>query len=177
MHPLQIAAVPAALAVVIALAAVALPARYTVERSITIHADKAAIADAVGDLSRRTAFVAWVEKDPGARYDHVGAPGQPGSALRFVGDTVGAATISLVSRTADEIDTRIDFEQPMKMTARDRFVLENVDGGVRVRWVNSADVSGACKVFALVADRVLGPDYEAGLRKLKASLEAPTQHT
>jgi hypothetical protein len=167
-----IVAVPLALAALGVVVVALLPSHYEVERSITVRAPRADVAAAVADLSRRTDWIAWVATDPAARYVHTGVAGAPGSTLRFAGDKIGRATIALDHRGEDSVVTHIDFEAPMAMVASDRFVFEEGGGGeTRVRWINSADVSGLGKLFGLAADRVLGPDYEAGLAKLKHNLE------
>jgi hypothetical protein len=61
------------------------------------------------------------------------------------------------------------------MRSTGEFVLEPGAGGVRVTWSNRGEVgSNPLKHFLAVSmDRLVGPDFEAGLANLKTLAESP----
>jgi hypothetical protein len=72
--------------------------------------------------------------------------------------------------------TTLAMTAPMASTSRDSFTFTRVEGGTRVTWTNEAEhlPLGPARVFAVVADRVLGADYESGLRRLRDHIEQRT---
>lgn len=168
----------AALAVVAAVTlVVALPRSYSVERSIEISATPAEVFRAVAVLRNRASWSPWHAKDPKASYVYSGRDGAVGSRMDFEGEQAGAGSVTVLA--VDEgkaLDTQLDFKKPFQMVASDRFRLEATSTGTRLTWTNSAQLeSFGNRAFGLLADRVLGPDYEQGLRALKASLERSPQ--
>ncbi len=148
--------------------AAALPDHLHVERSLVIAAPAAEIQPLLAEFPQRASWIAWVETDPTATYAYTGEPGAIGSTMAWTGPSVGEAQLTLVSvDPGREVVTRMDYRAPLAMTTTDRFVLEPVAGGTRVRWVNDGPLPfGPARVFAVFADGLLGPDYERGLQKL-----------
>jgi hypothetical protein len=149
------------------------PDRYTVERSIVIAADAEAIVPLVASFPNRQAWIPWTETDPNAVYSYTGEPGAVGSTMSWTGDTIGAATITLDAVSRDRVSTTFAMRSPMASTSRDAFTFARVDGGTRVTWTNEATglPLGPLRLFAVVADRVLGADYETGLLRLRDHVE------
>ena len=58
-----------------------------------------------------------------------------------------------------------------------RLEFAQVDKAVRVTWITEGDVGSnpLMRYFALVMDRMLGPDFEGGLKNLKELAERPPQ--
>lgn len=155
-----------------ALAAV-LPDAYTVERSIVIAADASTIVPLVARFPARHSWSPWIEVDPAAVYSYTGDAGAVGSTMSWVGDEIGAATLTLDFVGADRVDTTFAMKVPMENTSRDSFTFTAVDGGTRVTWTNEATglPLGPARLFAVVADSVLGADYEQGLTRLREHVE------
>jgi hypothetical protein len=153
-----------------------LPSRYTVERSIVVAADADDIVPLVAAFPRRQAWIPWTETDPDAVYRYTGDPGAVGSTMSWTGDKIGAATLTLDAVGPDRVVTTLAMTAPMASTSRDSFTFTRVEGGTRVTWTNEAEhlPLGPARVFAVVADRVLGADYESGLRRLRDHIEQRT---
>jgi hypothetical protein len=160
-----------------ALALLALvPDRYTVQRSIVITADSAEIVPLVAAFPARQAWIPWTETDPAAVYSYTGEAGAVGSTMSWVGAEIGAATLTLDAVTNERVDTTLAMKTPLETSSRDSFQFTPVDGGTRVTWTNEAtDLPfGPARLFALVADPVLGADYELGLVRLRDHVERHT---
>lgn len=155
-----------------------LPGQYTVERSIDIGASPELIAAKVANLPERTSWVAWARLDPEAKYSHAGQGGVPGSSMHFEGKSIGMATVTLKAVDARRVETLIEYQRPLALSATDAFELQPLGTSTtRVRWVNTARLSfGPARIFGLVADRVMGAAYQEGLENLKAQLEKQTGH-
>jgi hypothetical protein len=152
------------------------PDGYTVERSIVVTADAAEIVPWVAEFPARQAWIPWTETDPAAVYSYTGQPGAVGSTMSWVGAEIGAATLTLDAVANGRVDTTMAMKAPMESTSHDSFRFTPVDGGTRVTWTNEAtDLPfGPARVFALVADNVLGPDYDRGLARLRDHVEHHT---
>jgi hypothetical protein len=149
------------------------PHGYTVERSIVIPANPAEIVPWVAAFPARQAWIPWTETDPAAVYSYTGQAGAVGSTMSWVGAEIGAATLTLDAVGSERVDTTLAMTTPMETTSRDSFRFTPVDGGTRVTWTNEATELpfGPPRLFALVADSVLGPDYDRGLVRLRDHVE------
>jgi Polyketide cyclase / dehydrase and lipid transport len=163
----------AAAATLVAAAAALLPDGYTVERSIVVAAEPATIVPLVADFPARHAWIPWTDTDPAAVYSYTGQPGAVGSTMRWDGEVIGAATLTLDTVDVGRVVTTLAMTSPLATTSRDVFTFTPAPGGTRVTWTNQAtDLPfGPARAFALVADGVLGADYEAGLVRLRDHVE------
>ncbi len=149
------------------------PREMNVSRSAVVRGPLHQVEEMVSLLPRRCQWISWTETEPEARYDFEGEPGELGSTMAWDGSTIGRATLTLTERVhGSHTQARLDYHAPIRMTTTDRFDFEDLgDGTTRVTWTNKGKVpAGMARVFALVADRVLGPDYERGLERLDEQL-------
>ncbi|MEM7604260.1 MAG: SRPBCC family protein [Myxococcota bacterium] len=160
-------------AIVIILAALAviavfLPARMSVSREAIVSASPDVLVPLLADYRARNRWIPWTESDPGARYEFAGEGGHIGSTMQWDGDEVGRATLTLERADSEAVISRMQYDAPLPMVTRDRFELEALeDGRTRVRWSNEGELPfGPARIFALFADRIIGPDYERGLDRL-----------
>jgi hypothetical protein len=153
-----------------------LPDGYTVERSIVVAAEADAIVPLVAGFPARQAWSPWAEVDPAAVYSYTGDPGAVGSTMSWVGEEIGAATLTLDFVSTERVDTTFAMKVPMENTSRDSFTFTPVEGGTLVTWTNEARElpMGPARLFALVADPILGGDYEKGLVLLRDHVERRT---
>lgn len=178
MRALSIAGLTLLSAIVVVLGIAALlPDTYEVRRSIVIQSDPATLTARLADLGSRESWIPWKDDEPTATFRSTGAPGQPGSTFSWNGTSIGSGTVTLLEvRGTQEIATRVDFERPMPMVVSDRFALAPAPGGgTIVTWTNSGPLDWPMgRLFGLVADAVVGGDYERGLAKLKRVAEGQT---
>ena len=162
------------IAAALALVAWLLPRRLDVSRSAVVHGTPEEIRPLLAGFRARQAWIPWTESDPSACYEYGGQDGELGSTMRFEGKEVGKATLTLVRNDTQEVVASMDYVAPLPMATRDRFVLEPIGQGLtRVTWSNEGPLPfGPARLFALFADRIIGPDYEKGLARLDAHLVA-----
>jgi len=152
-----------------------LPRDVTVERSTRIEAAPEAIFPYVNSMQATEAWSPWLGRDPDVELAYEGPDSGIGSKMSWASERqdVGSGTQVITASVQDQrVDTDLDFG-PMG-TAKAWFVLTPVDGGTEVTWGFLGDMGNnpVGRYMGLMMDGMLGPDYEAGLEKLKALAEA-----
>ena len=163
----------------VALAALAvgffLPARWEVSRSIVIKAPEARIYDEIADPRRWAKWSAWNRRDPNMEMTYAGPLFGQGAKWSWKSRSEGNGTMEF---TRVEPNRRVEYSllfPAYNMRSGGAFVLEPGADGVRVTWTNRGDVgSNPLKHFLAVSmNRLVGPDFEAGLANLKTLAETP----
>ena len=151
-----------------------LPASTHVERSIVIDRPPADVHAMLDSYRRFNEWSPWAGADPDARYDYSGPERGVGAMLSWRGDpnTVGTGSQRIVESVPPRrVATELDFGQMGK--ARAVFTIEPVGAGSRVTWAFDTDHAGMDdRWFGLLLDPMVGGDFEKGLAKLKAVMEA-----
>lgn len=164
-------------------AAFALPATSHVERSITINRHASQVFAVLDGYRRFNEWSPWAAKDPHATYTISGPVSGVGAKQSWVGDpkTVGSGSQEIVAAQPDKsVSTALRFGEDMQ--ARAQFVLTPAgDSSTKVTWTFDADAPLALdahilwntvgRYMGLMMDKMIGPDYEQGLTKLKALVE------
>lgn len=146
-----------------------LPSHYEVSRTAVVRGTPEAVTHYVSHFPDRRGWVPWTTQDPDAAYAFSGTPAVPGATMGWDGEVIGAATLTLTSvDPGREIVSQLDYDAPFNLTSTDRFELvDQGDGTTQVTWTASGSLPyGPDRFFGLVADGVLGPDYEEGLANL-----------
>ena len=163
------------LIVLLALASVALPRTYKVERSIDINAPMHVVYPLVYDPKAWTRWGVWYRRDPGMQITYTGAPAGVGAKWAWQSKPEGSGNMEI---TVAEFNKLVGYKIAMvdfdgAMSGRLEFALAGK--AVRVRWIAEGDVGGnpLMRYFAVIMDRMLGPDFEGGLKNLKALAETP----
>lgn len=164
------------LGLVVALGAVGLllPGSAKVERSILIERPPAAVFAVVNDFSQFNSWSPWYGIDPAAKYTLSGPQTGVGATLAWAGNAdVGSGTQRIIASVPDSrVDCALAFDGWGEATAS--FVLEPEGSGTRIRWSYESELglNPLLRWMGLFMDGWVGGDYEKGLAKLKALLEA-----
>lgn len=164
------------LAAVFVVGGMLLPDRVHVERGITIERPAANVFAVLNSFKRFNDWSPWAPKDPDATYAYSGPERGVGARMQWSGDpeTVGSGSQEITLSEPDRrIETALDFGE--HGTANASFTLTPQEGGAtRVVWGLDIDNQGSYvgRWFGLLMDRMLGPDYETGLKQLKAMMES-----
>jgi hypothetical protein len=123
-----------------------------------------------------------VGKDPNAHYTITGPVAGVGAKESWVGDpkTVGSGSQEIIESKPDEsVTMALDFGDMGK--ARARFLLSPDGKGTRVTWTLDTQAPLALdgqlpfnvigRYIGLFMDKMVGPDYERGLKQLKTLAE------
>jgi len=161
--------------VLLGLIGLVLPSAYKVERSILIKAPIEVVYPLVYDPKAWARWGVWNRRDPGMVLSYSGPPVGPGAKWSWQSKSEGSGTMECTGAEFNKsVSYRITFAD-FDGTFNGRLEFAREESGVRVSWIAEGDVGSnpARRYFALAMDRMLGPDFEGGLKNLKELAERP----
>lgn len=152
-----------------------LPSSAHVERSVTINASPDRIFPLINDLKAFNRWSPWSRKDPNTTYVFSGSESGVGMKVRWHSEQpdVGTGSQEIVASVPDEsVRTRLDFGEMGQAVAS--FVIAPKGDASEVTWSFDTELSWnpIDRWVGLAMDKLLGPDYEAGLMNLKELAES-----
>ena len=151
---------------------------YTVERSTTIDAEPAHIYAQVVDFHRWTAWSPWEDLDPEMQRSYTGPEQGVGATYSWTGNRkAGAGRMEIVeAEEPSTVAVALSFVKPFKSTSRTVFSFVPTDSGTTVTWTMTGPSTLMTKVMGIFTsmDKLVGPDFEKGLARLRAVSEAPS---
>jgi len=152
-----------------------LPSTFRVERSTVINATPRKIYDLVVEPRKWAQWSVWSQRDPNMKVTYKGPPFGMGAKWEWVSKTEGSGSMEF---TRVEPDRAVEYSlmfADYNMRSAGAFVLEPAGNATKVTWSNAGDVGGnpIKHYLSLTMDRLVGPDFEAGLANLKALAEKP----
>jgi hypothetical protein len=161
------------LAILLCLVGLALPGTYRVERSIEIAAPMIKVYPHVYNPKDWARWGVWNRRDPGMSMTYSGAPAGVGAKWAWKSKSEGDGNMEI---TKAEFDKRIDYI--LRIDGVDgrfdgHFLFAPNGGKVKVTWVGEGDMgmNPIGRWFALLMDKMLGPDFEGSLNNLKELAE------
>jgi uncharacterized protein YndB with AHSA1/START domain len=150
---------------------------YTVQRSTAIAAPPQRVYDLVADFHEWRSWSPWEDVDPQLSRTYSGPRSGAGARYGWSGNRqAGAGRMEIVEVTPPSL-VRVDLEftKPFRSRNDFSFVIEPDGTGSQVTWTMVGQKSLATRVMGLVRsmDKMLGPDFERGLARLKAAAETP----
>ncbi|OZC59120.1 transcriptional regulator [Rhodococcus sp. 06-470-2] len=146
-----------------------------VERSAVVRADAATVHALIDDFRQWVKWSPYEGVDPDLKRTYSGPDAGVGASYSWSGNRkAGAGTMTITESIPEErIVLDLAFTKPFKNRNVTAFLLEPVADGTRVTWRMSGKQS---KLFALIGkvfsmDKLVGPDFEKGLRQLAAVAE------
>ncbi len=164
-----------AVTAVLTVAAFFLPREVAVARATVIDAPPAAIFPHVNALQATQAWSPWLDRDPDIVVVFEGPESGVGNRMTWTSEmpNVGSGSQQITATVPDaRVETVLDFGP--QGTAEAYLSLAPVDGGTEVTWGFSTDTgfNPMARWVGLMMDRWIGADYETGLARLKALVEA-----
>ncbi len=148
---------------------------FSVTRSIQIEAPKAYVFPAVNKLKNWKYWMIWAERDPQMNITYSGPDTGAGAKTAWISESQGNGEMECIqTKPNDSVEYRLTFPE-MGMSSQIIMSLEEVSPTVtRVTWNNNGSVGSnpMYKLFAMNMDRMVGPDFEAGLNNMKKWVEA-----
>lgn len=164
------------LVIVLLLLAVAffLPRNTQLARSITIQAPPAALFDRLNTFQGFNEYSPWFDRDPRALYKWSGPTSGVGARMEWDSKNpqVGKGSQEIMaSEPYRRVVTRLDFGAGGRNDAG--WLIEPLGGGAKVTWTLNADagLNPLNRWIGLFLERLVGPDYEKGLARLKIIAE------
>lgn len=150
-----------------------MPKTFTVTRSVDVAAPASAVYALVEDPRQWKRWSAWNRRDPNMQITYSGPNTGVGAGWAWKSPSEGSGAMTF---TAAEAPQRIAYELSFpefdsKSTGEMKF--EARPSGTRVTWTMNGNAGGKLlfRWMAPFADRLVGPDFEAGLANLKAEAE------
>jgi Polyketide cyclase / dehydrase and lipid transport len=148
---------------------------YRVTRSTTIAATPDLIYPHLADFHRWQAWSPWEELDPDQNRTYSGPDSGPGAHYAWNGNKkVGEGTMEILeAQSPSTVVVDLRFIKPFKSTAVTRFDVELAGEGSTVTWTMEGAKTVVTRVMGVFKsmDAMIGPDFEKGLRQLKATVE------
>ena len=150
-----------------------LPSTFKVQRSIDIAATAEKIYPLIADPREWKKWSAWNARDPAMKIVYSGPPSGAGAKWTWDSASEGSGEMTFSSVVANQrVDYALYFPD-FQMRSAGEIKLEPAGHATRVTWTNQGDVGSnpINRYFAQVMDRLVGPDFEVGLKNLKAIAE------
>ncbi|WP_374009036.1 SRPBCC family protein [Leifsonia sp. LS-T14] len=143
-----------------------------VERTTQIRATPDQLLPHISRLPEWTQWSPWEDLDPDLTRDYTGEPGAIGSTYAWSGNRkAGSGSMRVTAVDADGVGIHLEFTRPFRSTNELRFVLEPEGDATRVTWRMETPRKLYTRFVNL--DKLVGSDFEKGLRKLKQVAETP----
>jgi uncharacterized protein YndB with AHSA1/START domain len=151
------------------------PDTFAVQRAITIDAPPERVYPLIADFRAWSAWSPWEKKDPNQTRSFSGADSGVGSRYAWNGDkNVGQGSMEITEASAPtRIGLDLDFLKPFEAHNKVVFALQPQEQATNVTWTMTGPVPFFAKIIHVVMnmDRMIGGDFEAGLKALKARAE------
>jgi hypothetical protein len=161
---------------ILMLVGLVLPGHYRVVRTTVIAAKPSAVYPHVADLKAWRDWGVWFVRDPQMQISYSPATTEVGAWSQWKSKSQGDGKMTItVSRAPADFEYRMDFLD-MNMAARGTMELTPAGpDGTQVAMTMAGDLghSPVNRWFGLFMDKLVGPDFVAGLANLKRISEAP----
>lgn len=155
------------------LAGFLLPSGYSAQRSVTINAPVEKVYPLVANVKAWKQWTVWNQRDPNMQLSYSGPDSGVGAKWAWKSKSEGNGAMEF---TAAEPNKRIAYALQMEgMTpAPGDIKFEPAGNGTKVTWYMSGDagMNPMMRWFGYFMDRLVGPDFEAGLANLKKIAES-----
>jgi uncharacterized protein YndB with AHSA1/START domain len=153
----------------------ALSPEFKAVRSTTVAAPADKVYALVADPREWKRWSVWNQRDPAMAIVYSGPPSGTGAAWEWKSKTEGDGKMSF---TAAEPGKRLAYDlyfPDFGTTSSGALELAADGPGTKVTWIMNGNMGSnpLMRWFALFGDRMVGPDFEAGLANLKALAEKP----
>lgn len=154
---------------------------YDVSRSIIIAAPVEVVWQEVKYFKNWEKWSPWYAKDSLMELTYMGEDGNIESSYSWKSEELGSGEIKNVGMTEnEEFLYHTHFLEPWESESDGYITLKQVEGGTEVTWGFKGVIKGISSLF-INLDKMVGPDFEAGLASLKlvaeemASKEVPLE--
>jgi uncharacterized protein YndB with AHSA1/START domain len=148
---------------------------YTVQRSATIEAPPVRVYEQIADFHNWRNWSPWEDVDPQLERTYSGNESGKGAVYGWSGNRKAGQGRMEITDATEPTRVQIDlvFEKPFKARNDTVFAVEPTGSGSRVTWSMTGKSTLMTKVMGIFKsmDSMLGPDFEKGLARLKATAE------
>jgi len=149
---------------------------FEVVRQAAVSATPQAVSDLIVDFHKWSRWSPWEDLDPALERTFSGAESGVGAVYEWSGNRkAGRGRMEITAvEPASQIVVALQFLKPFKSTSTTTFELSESDAGTEVTWRMVGPKTFMTKVMGIFTnmDKVIGPDFEKGLRQLGDAAEA-----
>jgi hypothetical protein len=149
---------------------------YVVERRQRVDAPASAVYERIVDFRRWQAWSPWEDIDPDLRREYGGADSGVGATYAWEGNRkAGKGHMEIVgAEPGESVTVDVQFIKPFKSTSTAVFRLVPDGDSTVATWTMTGPKTVMTRVMGLFTsmDKMIGPDFEKGLDRLKADAEA-----
>lgn len=149
---------------------------YTVERRTTIDAPPSAIYPHVEDLHAWQAWSPWEDLDPDLDRTYTGPDKGVGASYAWSGNRkAGQGSMTITEASPDQaVACDLAFVKPFKSESKMRMTFAPKGDQTEVVWTLTGPQTLMTKIMGIFTsmDKMIGPDFEKGLARLKATAES-----
>lgn len=145
-----------------------LPANFKVERSATIAAPPSIVYAQIAAPKAWNSWAVWNQRDPAMQITYSGPESGTGAKWAWVSKTEGNGEMEFTKTTPDSEVVYSLYFPDFDMRSTGTLTLTPEGAGTKVRWTNEGTLGNnpINRWFGLFMDKMVGPDFEAGLRGL-----------
>lgn len=150
-----------------------LPSGFKVQRSVDFAATPEQIYPLIADPREWKRWSVWNQRDPAMTVQYTGAASGAGARWAWQSKSEGNGEMEFVNALPNErVDYTLSFPD-FGMRSTGQLRLEPGASGTRVTWSNEGEMGSnpVNRYVALFMDRMVGPDFEGGLKNLKALVD------
>ncbi|GAL28523.1 hypothetical protein JCM19239_3200 [Vibrio variabilis] len=150
---------------------------YFVEKRIDIATQAESAINFLADYRNWPQWSPWLIMEPECKLDYRGEQGNIGDGYQWDGDLVGAGEMTLMTRSATQLDMHLSFQRPFKSEAKVSLQAVQMGNNTEVRWSMKSKVPWYLFFLKGLFQTMIGMDYERGLKMLKSALETGEVHS
>jgi hypothetical protein len=151
---------------------------YVVERSKAIQAPAEAVYAEIADFHRWTAWSPWEDIDPNLQRTYSGPDAGAGARYAWSGNRKAGEGTMEITEAVDNARVVIDlrFVKPFRSHSTTVFHLKPEGESTRVTWTMTGPMTLMTRIMGVFKsmDKMIGPDFEKGLQRLKSVVETNT---
>lgn len=154
-----------------------MPKEFRVIRSTDIAAPPERILPQLTDLRQWRHWSPWEDVDADLERTYGGADSGVGQTYAWRGNRkAGAGRMEILEVEDRHVAVDLQFSAPMKAHNRIDFTLTPAGDTTRVDWVMTGPQNLVMRAMSIVMkmDKLIGPDFEKGLKRLKERVESGT---
>ena len=151
------------------------PDTFKIERKSAIKAPPEKVFAFINDFRRWAEWSPWEKKDPAMKRIFGTNSAGKGATYGWEGNKdVGVGNMEIAESTPpSKLTIKLNFEKPFKANNVVNFTVIPAADGSEVTWSMEGQNNFVAKIMCLFMnmDKMVGPDFEAGLANLKAAAE------
>lgn len=155
------------------------PSNCTIAREIIISAKAETLFPHINNSKKMNDWMPWQDSDPGVKIEYSGPEEGVGSKSSWNSTgKMGVGNAVVIESTPNQsVKTQLTYTKPMEMSQIATVTLTPDAEGTKVKWSVDGHNSFMFKLMGIImnVDKMVGDEFEKGLRKLKATAESAQQ--